>query len=246
MVALRPTGHLGWWCTRRLPGGTAYRVRMTLCVRSTNVGRPKPEPDHQRYLTGIDKRPVARVEVAAPGPSYGDGAGVVGDHVGDVRHHGGAQKAVYAFAREELDWWEEELQRGVPDGWFGENLTTEGLELERLLINQRLRVGDEAVLEVSVPRTPCSTFAGHMGERAWVRRFAERGRCGVYLRVVVPGVIQAGDAIEVLEPPAHDIDMLTAFAAAMGDDAAARRVVEAECLPTMYHERHARRLGIRV
>lgn len=229
-------------------GGQGHRipcVRMTQRVRSTNVARPKPDPSGRYRRTGIDKRPVDRIDVSAPGPSYGDGSGVAGDHVGDVRHHGGAQKAVYAFAREELDRWEEELHRGLPDGWFGENLTTEGLDLEALLVNQRLRVGDEAVLEVSVPRTPCATFAGHMGERAWARRFTERGRCGVYLRVAVPGTVRPGDGVELLEPPPHDIDMLTAFAAAMGDDAAARRVVAAGCLPTMYHDRLARRVGLR-
>ncbi|TQM96200.1 MOSC domain-containing protein YiiM [Ornithinimicrobium humiphilum] len=219
---------------------------MTQRIRSTNVGRPKAEPNHGRYRTGIDKRPVPEIVVSAPGPSYGDGSGVAGDHVGDLKHHGGAQKAVYAFAREQLDRWEAELQRGLPDGWFGENLTTEGVDLEALLVNQRVRVGDEVVLEVSVPRTPCATFAGHMGEPAWVRRFAERGRCGTYLRVAVPGVIAPGDRIEVLEPPAHDVDMRTAFAAAMGDDDAARRVVEARCLPAMYHERLARRVGARL
>lgn len=218
---------------------------MTARVRSTNLARPKPEPGGKGYRTGIDKRPVPRVEVAAPGPSYGDGSGVAGDHVGDVRHHGGAQKAVYAFAREELDWWQGQLQRGLPDGWFGENLTTEGIDLEALLVNQRVRVGEEAVLEVSVPRTPCATFTGHMGERAWARRFTERGRCGVYLRVAVPGVIVPGDLVEPLEPPPHDVDMRTAFAAAMGDDEAARRVVQARCLPSIYHERHVQRLAAR-
>ncbi len=214
-------------------------------VRSTNLARPKPDPSGRDGRTGIDKRPVEGVEVVAPGPSYGDGSGVVGDHVGDVRHHGGADKAVYAFSREELDRWEEDLGRPLPDGWFGENLTTEGLDLEGLLLGQRLRVGEEVVLEVSVPRTPCATFAGHMGERAWVRRFAERGRCGTYLRVVVPGTVRPGDRLEPLEPPAHDVDMLTAFAAAMGDDDAARRVVQAACLPARYQERYLRRLGTR-
>lgn len=212
-------------------------------IRSTNLARPKPEPGGKRYLTGIDKRPVDAIEVFEPGPSYGDGPGVVGDHVGDVLHHSGAQKAVYAYSREELDWWEHELGRGLSDGMFGENLTTEGIDVEALLINQRLRVGEEVVLEVSVPRTPCATFQGHLGERAWVRRFAERGRCGVYLRVVVPGVVRPGDAIEVLEPPDHDIDMLTAFASAMGDDEAGRRVYDAAVLPPMYHQRLVRRFA---
>src|SRR5690606_38319327 len=171
--------------------------------------------------------------------------GVVGDHVGDARHHGGSQKAVYAFSREELDWWEGELGRGLPDGVYGENLTTEGLDLESLLLNQRVRVGDEVGLEVSVPRTPCATFQRHMGERAWVRRFAERGRCGTYLRVAVPGTVRPGDPVEVMEPPPHDVDMRTAFAAAMGDDVAARTVVDAGCLPAMYHERLVQRLSSR-
>lgn len=211
-------------------------------VRSTNLAVPRPDPGAGR-TTGIDKRPVDRIEVFRPGPRYGDGPGVVGDHVGDTRHHGGEQKAVYAFSREELDWWEGELGRGLPDGMYGENLTTEGLDLESLLVNQRVRVGDEVVLEVSVPRTPCATFQRHMGERAWVRRFTERGRCGTYLRVAVPGTVRPGDPLEVLEPPAHDVDLRTAFAAAMGDDRAARSVVDAGCLPTMYHERLARRLA---
>lgn len=224
---------------------TAYRVPMSARVLSVNLARPKAEPGGKGYRTGIDKRPVEQIEVFAPGPRYGDGPGVLGDHVGDAQHHGGVHKAVYAFAREELDWWERELQRGLSDGTFGENLTTAGIDLERLRINQRLRVGAEVMLEVSVPRSPCATFAAHLGERGWVRRFTGHGRCGVYLRVVVPGTVLAGDEIELLEPPAHDVDMLTAFAAAMGDDQAARRVVEARCLPTVYHERLVRRLGVR-
>ena len=211
-------------------------------VRSVNLARPKPDPGTPRR-TGIDKQPVASIEVFEPGPSYGDGPGVVDDFVGDVLHHGGAQKAVYAFAREELDHWEHELARGLSDGTFGENMTTEGIDLEALLINQRLRVGDKVVLEVSVPRTPCATFQRHLGERAWVRRFAEHGRCGTYLRVVVPGVVRAGDRIEALEAPDHDITMVEAFAAAMGDNEAASRIVEAGCLPPMYHQRYVDRLA---
>lgn len=197
-------------------------------------------------MTGIDKHPVQAIEVFTPGPRYGDGPGVVGDLIGDVKHHGGAQKAVYAFSREELDWWEAQLGRGLCDGMFGENLTTEGVDLAALLINQRLRVGEEVVLEVSIPRTPCATFQRHLGERAWVRRFTERGRCGTYLRVIAPGVVRPGDPVEVLEAPDHDVDMRTAFAAAMGDDDAARRVVQASCLPATYHEKYLRRLGLRV
>lgn len=225
-------------------------------VRSTNVAQPKPAGGRARRLTGIDKHPVAEIEVFEPGPSYGDGGGVVGDLVGDSEHHGGAQKAVYAYSRSELDHWQDVLGRELRDGQFGENLTVECLDLEAgLRINQQLRFSpavraeqdpeDDVVLEVSVPRTPCSTFAIHMASPGWTRRFAERGRCGIYLRVVRPGIIRAGDHIEVLPAPEHDITMQDAFAAALGDDDAATRVVAAQCLPQMYHDRLVTRLSSR-
>ena len=162
--------------------------------------------------------------------------------MGNARHHGGADKAVYAFAREELDWWEGELGRSLPDGTFGENLTTHGLALEALLVGQRLRVGPDVVLEVSVPRQPCATFQRHLGEAGWVRRFTAHGRCGAYLRVRSEGVVRPDDHVDVLDPPDHDIDLRTAFAAAMGDDVAAARVVAARCLPRTYHDQLTRRL----
>lgn len=210
-------------------------------VRSTNLARPKPDPGTPR-MTGIDKHPVGSIEVFAPGPNYGDGSGVVGDLIGDTAHHGGAHKAVYAFSREQLDAWEADLGRGLSDGTFGENLTTEGIDLEALLINQRVRIGEEVLLEVSLSRQPCATFQRHLGEKAWVRRFTLQGRCGAYFRVIGPGVIRAGDPIEVLAPPDHDIDLVTLFAAEMGDRDAAARVVAADVLPPLWHGRLRQRL----
>lgn len=120
-----------------------------------------------------------------------------------------------------------------------------GLDLEVLLVNQRLRVGEDVILEVSVPRQPCATFQRHLGEPGWVRRFTDHGRCGVYLRVRAPGEVRRGDPIEILDPPEHGVDILTAFAAAMGDDEATERVVEARCLPAEYHDRLVQRLRAR-
>lgn len=210
-------------------------------VLSVNVGAPTSDPGGAERVSGIDKRPVSNIEVFVPGPAYGDGSGVVADTVGDSAHHGGAQKAVYAFAREELDVWAEELGRELANGSFGENLTTVGIDLEGLLINQPVAVGT-AVLEVSVPRKPCRTFAGWMGVPGWIRRFAARGRTGCYFRVVQPGTISVGDGITLLDPPDHDITMADALAADFGDVPTMRRIVAAQCLPPMYHQRHVRRL----
>ncbi|WP_219106634.1 MOSC domain-containing protein [Austwickia sp. TVS 96-490-7B] len=211
-------------------------------VLSTNVAVPRPDPAGADRYTGISKRLTAQISVFTPGPSYGDGSGVEGDFIGDRDHHGGEQKAVYAYAREQLHYWSREFGRILEPGSFGENITTAGVDLEALLINQRLRIGT-AVFEVSVPRTPCRTFAAHLGVPQWVQRFTEHGRCGTYLRVVESGKVTPGDSISLDGHPGHDITMYTAFAAAMGDDDAAALVVAAECLPPYYHERLVRRLA---
>jgi MOSC domain-containing protein YiiM len=207
-----------------------------------NVGSPGVAAGRGRYLTGIDKRPRQAIEIES-GVGAGRLSAVVGDHVGNGRHHGGPDKAVYAFAREELEWWADELGRPLADGAFGENVTTAGLDLESLVINQRIRLGADVVLEVSLPRQPCATFQTHMGERAWMKRFSDHGRCGAYFRVVRGGTVQPGDAIQVLAAPAHGVDLLTTFAAVMGDDTAAALVVAAACLPDAYHHRLARRVA---
>ena len=168
---------------------------VTPTVLSTNIAVPQQDPGGLTRQSGIHKVPSASIQVTIPGPNYGDGSGVEGDFIGDTKHHGGQQKAVYAYSRELLDDWSGQLGRLLNDGAFGENLTTSGIVWADALINQRFRIG-EAELEVSVPRSPCRTFAAWLGERGWVRRFTESGDCGTYFRVTTPGIIRPGDAIE--------------------------------------------------
>ena len=113
-------------------------------VDSVNIGQPKPDPWKGHKSTGIGKRPVeGPVEIRAPGPkTLGLGSGLVGDFIGDGKHHGGDSQAVYAFQREDLDYWEERLGRELPNGHFGENLTTIGLEVNEARLGERWRVGD--------------------------------------------------------------------------------------------------------
>ncbi|MEO7130345.1 MAG: MOSC domain-containing protein [Dermatophilaceae bacterium] len=203
-------------------------------VLSINVGKGAASPHTSAPTTGIDKRPVAAIEVRDPGPKHGGlGSGVVGDHVGDQRHHGGARQAVYAYAREDLDWWATQLGRPLRDGAFGENLTTSRVDTTTALIGEVWRVGT-AVLRVEVPRIPCRTFAGYLGEPQWIRRFSEVGRTGAYLSVTVAGRIETGDEIAI-ERPDHDITLLLNFRAAMGDVEAARRVLAAGVLHETEH-----------
>ncbi|WP_018350259.1 MOSC domain-containing protein [Longispora albida] len=183
-------------------------------LRSVNVGKPTTSEHADLGVTGIVKLPAGGpVAVAAPGPKGTGGSGLAGDTVCDLRHHGGNDQAVYAYAREDLDMWAAELGRELTDGMFGENLTTEGLDLTGARIGERWRVGGELVLEVCAARIPCRTFAGWLEERGWVKRFTQKAVTGAYLRVIEPGVIAAGDTIEVIHRPEHDVTVSLVFRA---------------------------------
>jgi MOSC domain-containing protein YiiM len=183
---------------------------------SVNLGMPRAADytDAPSGTTGIAKRPAeGPVRVTAPGPKGQGGSGLAGDAVCDLRHHGGNDQAVYAYAREDLDGWERELGREFANGDFGENLTTSGIDVNGARIGERWRIGSDLVLEVTSCRIPCHTFAVWLGEKGWVKRFTRKAACGAYLRVVEPGEIKAGDRIGILHRPDHEVTVSFLFRA---------------------------------
>lgn len=185
-------------------------------ILSVNVGSSDPNPVKQDGIsTGIGKRPASGpFEVRAPGDKRtGLGSGVVGDHIGDQRHHGGDDQAVYAFAREDLDRWAERLGREIPNGLFGENLTTAGLDPNTAVLGEVWRIGDEVELTVTAPRVPCATFAARMAEPGWLKTFTADGRPGSYLRVSRAGALATGDPVEVVHRPDHGVTVSLVFRA---------------------------------
>ncbi|MFD9211477.1 MOSC domain-containing protein [Streptomyces sioyaensis] len=183
---------------------------------TVNLGQPAPSEHTEaaQGTTGIDKRPVdGPVAVAAPGPKGTGGSGLTGDAVVNLRHHGGDDQAVYAYAREDLDDWQRELGRELANGSFGENLTTSGVEVTGALIGERWRVGPRLLLEVSGPRIPCRTFQGWLGEHGWLKQFTQAAVPGAYLRVIEPGEIRAGDAVELVHRPEHEVTIGLMFQA---------------------------------
>ena len=167
-------------------------------VESVNVGTPRPvEVGGRTVLTAIWKSPVeGRVPLR--------GVNLRGDDQADRTVHGGPDKAVYAYAIEDTEWWEGQLGGPLGAGAFGENLTVRGLAVSEAVIGERWTVGS-AVLEVAQPRLPCFKLGLRMGDPRFLTRFAATGRPGAYLRVVQEGDIGAGDQIDVLSRPSHGV-----------------------------------------
>ncbi len=128
----------------------------------------------------------------------------------DRRAHGGPDKAVYAYAVEDYKWWQTQLDRPLQYGEFGENLTTEGIDVTNALVGERWQIGS-VLLEVSEPRVPCWRLGVRMGDATFPRRFAQAGRPGTYLRIIKEGNLGAGDAIRVVARPKHELSIGDVF-----------------------------------
>ena len=173
-------------------------------VISVNVGRPRAfEFNGREVESAIWKSPVA-------GGVAARGVNLEGDDQADRKAHGGPDKAVYAYAVEDVRWWERELGRPLQHGHFGENLTTEGIDVNGALVGESWEVGT-ALLEVSEPRVPCWRLGVRMDDMTFVRRFTEALRPGAYLRILSEGSIAAGDAIRVVGRPDHGLSVRDVF-----------------------------------
>ena len=197
---------------------------------SVNVGKPKPlgQWRGQTIGSGIVKTPVeGRVAVR--------GVNLDGDAQADWRVHGGPDKAVYAYAREDGDWWAAELDREIPPGMFGENLTTVGVDCSGAVIGERWRIGT-VELEVCQPRMPCFKLGMRFGDGRMLRRFAQASRPGVYFRIVTEGELGVGDDIEIVDRPDHGITIAQVSDAFLLDRSLLPRVLEAPQLAEALRE----------
>jgi MOSC domain-containing protein YiiM len=178
--------------------------------------------------TGIDKRSVS-------GPIDFKNNGVAGDRIIDTNVHGGYDQAVYAYAKEDALWWEKEIGEEIPAGRFGENLTTEGIDVNAALVGEKWKIGS-VILEVSQPRIPCRVFAGFWKRATLIKDFTQAGRPGAYLRIIQEGIAQAGDSIEVIYKPDHSISIKDLFSAKSGERSKINEIKVVPQLSTEFKE----------
>ena len=177
--------------------------------------------------TGIWKHSV-------DGPIELRGVNFVGDDQADRTVHGGVDKAVYAYAIEDYDFWAGREAFPISAGLFGENLTVRGLDLSGALVGERWRVGT-ALLEVAQPRLPCYKLGIRVDDSRFLKRFQQALRPGAYLRIIEEGAIQAGDRIQVIERPSHTVTMRL-MVESLDDESKARAIQAAPKLPVNWRE----------
>ncbi len=164
---------------------TSFNPGKNMIVESLNIGLPKKEIFHGReIITGICKQPVT-------GRLHLERSGFEGDGVGDLKHHGGNDKAVCVYSLEHYPYWEDVLGIKLPAAAFGENLTVSDLKEEDICIGDIFELGT-ALLQVSQPRQPCRTLAARYGRDDLVKLVADSGYTGFYFRVLKEGIVEKG------------------------------------------------------
>ena len=194
-------------------------------VLSVNVGTPKQIAARRGrpLMSSIGKAPVdGRVRV--------QGVNVAGDDQADRRVHGGPDKAVYSYAWEDTLWWSARLARELGPGMFGENLTLEGVDASHAVVGERWRIGT-VELEVCQPRLPCAKLGHRFGDQRMVRRFAEAGRPGAYLRILTEGELGAGDQVHITHTPSHGVTVADISRAILLDETELAVAARAPALP---------------
>lgn len=195
---------------------------------SLNVGTPRSAVWNDRVITtGIFKAPVAgRRQVSS--------LNIEGDEQADLRVHGGVDKAIYAYDIAHYEHWKTVLARTEWSlGLFGENLTTEGLPDHEVRIGDVFRIGT-VHLQAIQPRFPCYKLNLRFGLPDMIERFYAQQRHGIYFRVLQPGVLEAGDAIALIERSPHEVtvqEVAVAFTSKGEDQALLERILAIPYLP---------------
>lgn len=184
-------------------------------------------------LTG--ERDSAIVKHAVAGAIELTPLGLYGDAQADRINHGGPERALLHYcARHYADWAREFPQAAAAftAPGFGENLSSAHMDEETVCIGDIYHLGTARV-QVSQPRSPCWKLDARFGITGLAQRVQDTQRCGWLYRVLEPGEIAAGDAIELLERPHADFSVaavMRAVNAATLDD---ERIAAIAALPEL-------------
>lgn len=208
-------------------------------ILSLNIGRPAPLVMGERTVpSAIVKTPVAE-------PLWLGLRGFADDEQADKRHHGSPDQAVCVYPGEHYARWAERLGRPLAPAAFGENVTAEGWLEADARPGDTLRLG-EALVQVSGGRVPCDKLAARNGEPRFTEWVRQSGLTGFYLRVLEPGTVAPGAAIEPVERNERGVSVveLNRLLYTDHDDVVAtERALASEGMPDWWRERLERNLA---
>jgi len=171
-----------------------------MIVKSLNIGLPKREIfDGKEMTTGICKKPVSQA-------LFLNKLGFDGDGVGNLKNHGGPDKAVCVYSLDHYPYWEKTLGIKLTPAAFGENLSISNLKEKDICIGDVFQLGT-ALVQVSQPRQPCSTLAVRYGRSDFVKLVVNFGRTGFYFRVLKEGTVEPGTSLILHERDPHQISV---------------------------------------
>lgn len=126
--------------------------------------------------------------------------GIAGDRQRNREVHGGVDQAVCLFSLEVIEALRAE-GHAINPGASGENLTIAGLDWAGLKPGDRMRIGDNILLEIMSYTAPCKYnarwFAG--GDFSRISQKIHPGWSRLYARVLGEGVVRPGDAVMIEE-----------------------------------------------
>jgi MOSC domain-containing protein YiiM len=184
------------------------------------------DPLDQPWRTGFFKAPVA-------GPVWLGRTNLVGDGQANLRVHGGADKAVLAYAASHYPLWRTELNLpDMPYGAFAENFTIAGQDEAEVCLGDVYSIG-AARVEVSQPRQPCANITHRWKLPGLTQRVEATGRHGWYLRVLTEGEVVAGERLVLLERPFPEWSVARATRAMHQRATERTEAVELRALPTL-------------
>lgn len=177
------------------------RVPPTHPILSLRVGLPRTlgtegasDPMERPWRTGIYKDPVdGRIRLGR--------TNLEGDGQADLRHHGGADKAVCVYPAAHYPFWRKSLEVDeFPYGAFGENFTVGEATEAEVCIGDVYEVGSARV-QVTQPRQPCWRLARRWRIKDLAARVQENGYTGWYLRVLEEGMVEVEQSLVLIDRP---------------------------------------------
>lgn len=174
---------------------------MRTTVDAVFAGRVQTMPGDSRATAIFKQRVDDAVAVGIEG--------LFCDAQADRRVHGGPEKAVHHFPSEHYAGFaarHPEVATCFVAGSIGENLSTRGWREEDVCIGDVFAVGSVR-LQLSQPRSPCWKIDARYEIDGLTQHIDAQGLAGWYYRVLEPGVLRAGDALQLVDRNADPVTL---------------------------------------